>query len=344
MVNAEGELIYVGKAKNLRARLMCYFRPKSRDPKAGRILEHARSIVWEFAATEFGALLRELELIQRWQPRFNVQGQPFRRRRTYVCIGRPPAPYVFLQRRPPADTVACFGPVPAVASAREAVRRLNDWFKLRDCAQSVPMLFADQGELFPMVRAAACLRHEIGTCLGPCAAACSQAGYAEQTNAVRAFLSGADLSMLDQLTREMNAASTATQFERATLLRDRLDTLRWLHHHLERLRFAQEHYSFVYPVRGPNRRTRWYLIHRGRVLSAQAEPRTIREWQFTQQRLAQIHVQDRVDERLSNDEVDVVLLVASWFRRHPEERLQTLSFKEVERRGREILASSVAMA
>src|SRR5205809_6003037 len=98
MVDEGGELIYVGKAKCLRSRLLSYFRPRSRDPKAGRILQHTRKLVWEYVPSEFAALLRELELIRRWRPRFNVQGQPHRQR-TYICLGRQPAPYVFLTRK-----------------------------------------------------------------------------------------------------------------------------------------------------------------------------------------------------------------------------------------------------
>src|SRR5262249_32652426 len=159
------------------ARLLSYFRPNSRDPKAGRILDQTRVLVWETAPSEFAALLRELELIRRWQPRFNVQGQPRRRRRVYVCLGRRPAPYAFLAPRPASTVLAGFGPVPSGERAREAVRRVNDWYGLRDCPQAQEMVFAEQKELFPVLRAAGCLRHEIGTCLGPCAAACTQAAY-----------------------------------------------------------------------------------------------------------------------------------------------------------------------
>ena len=180
MVDDGGELIYVGKAKSLRSRLLSYFRTRSRDPKAGRILRRARAIVWEYAASEFGALLRELELIQRWRPRFNVQGQPRHRRRVYVCLGRRPAPYLFLARRPPAGALACWGPVSAGRRTGNAVRWLNDAFGLRDCPQAQEMVFADQAELFPVLRAAGCLRLEIGTCLGPCAAACSRDEYRAQ--------------------------------------------------------------------------------------------------------------------------------------------------------------------
>ena len=122
MVDAAGELIYVGKAKCLRSRLLSYFRPNSRDPKAGRTLEHTLTIVWEPAPSEFAALLRELELIRRWQPRCNVHGQPRRYRRTYLCVGRPPAPYVFLAARPPATAKFAFGPVPGGETARTAAR------------------------------------------------------------------------------------------------------------------------------------------------------------------------------------------------------------------------------
>src|SRR5439155_12043903 len=113
------------------------------------------------------------ELIRRWRPRFNVQGKPHQWQHTYVCVGRPPAPYVFLAHRPSAKAMASFGPILSGPRAREAVRRLNDWFQLRDCPQAQTMHFADQANLFAEEFAAGCLRHELGTCLGPCAAACS---------------------------------------------------------------------------------------------------------------------------------------------------------------------------
>ena len=168
MADRRGELIYVGKAKNLRARLLSYFRPNSREPKAGHILHETRLLAWEVDTSEFAALLRELELIRRWQPRFNVQGQPRRARRVYVCLGRQPAPYAFLAARPASTAQVVYGPVPAGRTAREAVRRINDWYRLRDCPQAQTMAFADQNELFPMIRAAGCIRHDIASCLAPC--------------------------------------------------------------------------------------------------------------------------------------------------------------------------------
>jgi excinuclease ABC subunit C len=260
MVSARGELIYVGKAKSLRARLLSYFRPRSRDPKAGRILAQTRCIVWEAVPSEFAALLRELELIRRWQPHFNVQGQPRRRRRVYVCLGRQPAPYVFLSRRAPAGALGCFGPVPAAWQAQMSVRWLNDAFRLRDCPQSQEMLFAEQAELFPVPRAAGCLRHEIGTCLGPCAGACTRAEYGESVRRVRAFLEGTQLEFLDRLAQDMHQASAAQAFERAAALRDRLIALRWLHERLDRLRQIHLGDPVIYPLPGQDGQPWWYLI------------------------------------------------------------------------------------
>src|SRR5262249_24742729 len=159
----------------------------------------------------------------------------------------------------------CFGPVPAGGKAREAVRRLNDWFRLRDCPQSQEMVFADQIELFPILRAAGCLRQEIGTCLGPCAAACTRRDSGRQLRVARSFRDGTDTLLLQTLEQEMTAASAALAFEQAGALRDKLDVLSWLHERLDRLRRVRAEQSFIYPVAGHEGQDVWYLIQHGRV-------------------------------------------------------------------------------
>jgi excinuclease ABC subunit C len=324
MVNAVGELIYVGKAKNLRARLLSYFRPRSRDPKAGRVVHQARVLVWEPATSEFAALLRELELIRRWQPRFNVQGQPARRRRWYVCVGRRPAPYIHLSARPGSKEVACYGPVPASRRAREAVRHLNDLFRLRDCPQSQEMVFADQRELFPVVRAAGCIRHEIGTCLGPCAAACSQRDYAEQVRFARAFLEGRDTRVLNKIERQMTDASRRMDFERAAALRDKLYVLRWLSERLEFMRRARVKHSFVYPIVGHDGAVVWYLIHQAQVRAAIPVPSDLATKASAAELIESIYRRRGSLGQPPSQAIDGILLVVSWFRRHPEERCRAI--------------------
>jgi excinuclease ABC subunit C len=322
MLNADEELIYVGKAKCLRARLMCYFRPKSRDPKAGRILKQTRHIVCEVQPSEFAALHRELELIRRWRPRFNVQGQPRNRRRQFVCLGRKPAPYIFLARQPPACVRALFGSVPGGVTARQAVRWINDAFGLRDCPQSQPMHFAGQGELFPLVRAAGCLRHEIGTCLGPCTGELTRARYSQGMQAAHAFLAGEDLTLLHRLHGEMAAAAAATEFEKAAMLRDKWRAVRWLHEHLDRLRQAQRQGAWIYPVRSAGGRDIWYVLHAGRTAAALPWPKDNEELGRARVALEGVLKRERARAlRQTGAEIEDVLLASAWFRKYAAERV-----------------------
>jgi excinuclease ABC subunit C len=330
MMDGQGELIYVGKAKVLRARLLSYFRPRSRDKKAGRIIEQSCALLWEPGPSEFAALHRELELIRRWRPRFNVQGQPRAHRYTFVCLGRRPAPYAFLTRRPPRDLIAAFGPVRSGERAGQAVRRLNDWFGLRDCPQAQEMLFADQAELFPILRSAGCLRHEIGTCLGPCAAACTRREYAGRVRAARTFLDGKDTSPLQALERDMAAAAAAQAYERAAALRDRLGPLRWLFEQLDQVRRLRADGSFIYPVTGHDGGDIWYLVHHGRALAAVAAPRDDASRRVAAERIESVYQREEARLRLESAEhLDGMLLLAAWFRRHPEERARALRPRDV---------------
>ncbi len=251
-VDGRGRVIYVGKAKSLRCRLLSYFRENSRAPKAGKILERTRLLVWEEAADEFAALLRELELIQRLRPKFNVLGMPGQQRYHYLCLGKAPAPYLHLAGKPGKGTIACYGPLVSRHHSADAARRLNDWFKLRDCPDTVPLGFAEQGQLFTDDRGAHCLRYEIGNCFGPCNGSCTRADYAAGVKAAKAFLDGRDRTLLGHLRELMDAAAAAFEFERAGAIRDRLKALEQLDSRLTLLRRARTKHSFVYPLAGPD--------------------------------------------------------------------------------------------
>src|SRR5262249_49410325 len=130
----------------------------------------------------------------------------------------------------------------------------------------------EQGELFPVVRAAGCIRHEIGTCLGPCTGRCTRSAYQGAVRAAEDFLSGRDLTALVRIEEEMHAASAATAFERAAALRDKLEVLRWLREQMDCLRRASEQPPFVYPVHGVDGRHFWYVVARGRVVAVLPAP------------------------------------------------------------------------
>jgi excinuclease ABC subunit C len=318
MLDADEQLLYVGKAKNLRTRLQSYFRRKGRPPKAGRMIAQARRIVWEVAPSEFASLLRELELIRRWRPRWNVQGQPLRRRLTFICLGRAPAAYLFLSRKVIPRVQAAFGPITASRNAVEAVRRLNDWFKLRDCPQPQEMIFPDQGELFPGVRPAGCLRMEIGTCLGPCTGLATRRAYLAQTRGAQAFLSGQDTAALEQMKVEMEQAAQAQQFERAAALRDRWTVLTWLAERLGKVRKAQRDLSFIYPVAGL-----WYLIHGARTLEVIETPQDEQTRRLAREKIEAIF-KGRSELLDSYEHADGMMIVMQWFRKNPAERKKCL--------------------
>jgi excinuclease ABC subunit C len=323
MLDEQDQLIYVGKAKNLRTRLLSYFRRKGRPARAGKMLGQTRRILWEVLPSEFTSLLRELELIRRWRPRWNVQGQPLRRRLTFVCVGRPPAPYLFLSRKMTRTVQAAFGPVPAGTQAQEAIRRLSDWFGLRDCPGPVEILFPEQGELFPEVRAPGCLRMEIGTCLGPCTGTCARADYQQRVRQVLGFLAGNDTTSLEQLRQQMEAAAAEQQFERAAGLRDRWAVLTWLADRLQRVREAQHTMSFIYPVAGSDGSVWWYFIHGARTVGVVPAPTDEAELAAVRDKVRLIY-RDRVGLVDCYEHADSMMLAMLWFRQHPAERRRCL--------------------
>lgn len=328
MLDDRGRVVYVGKAKSLRARLLSYFRENSRDPKAGKIIRHTRTLVWEHAADEFAALLRELELIRRFRPRFNVLGQPGPRRYVYLCLGKSPAPYAYLSREPTGKEVAAYGPLVGRGRLEDAVRRLNDYFKLRDCPGTVKMAFADQPELFTADLSVRCLRHDIANCLGPCAGLCSRKEYGANVRAAKAFLDGRDRTALKDLTRRMTAASAEMRYEQATALRDRLQLLARLDERLTFLRNARDAGSFVYPLAGPDGTIVWYLIHRGEVRAAVRVPRDEAALAAVAEVIAAVFAEPAAAGGPTCRTVDSVLLVSAWFRKYAAEKAKLMTRDE----------------
>jgi excinuclease ABC subunit C len=324
MLDEHGHLIYVGKAKSLRRRLLSYFHAQANDAKAGEIASAARRIVWERTPHELVALARELELIRRFVPRYNVQGRPNRLARAYVCVGRAPAPYVFMADEPSRRVDACFGPLLSKRRIAEAVRWLNQQFLLRDCSDRVPMVFRDQLSLFDDTRTASCDRFDMETCLAPCAGACSRGQYADQVRALVHFLEGRDRGLLLQLDGRMQQAAELRQFERAALLRDVFHSLDWLDRSLRRLRVARKKYSFVYSVKTDRGHRYWLAVQRGQIRYGALSPRCEKERRRWRSRLKQIYAPSNRAHTTGGEDVEMLLLVTSWFRRFPKELSRTL--------------------
>ena len=340
MLDPKGQLIYVGKSKSLRSRLLSYFAASNAEEKGGQIIEKARAIQWETQPSDFAALVREQQLIRAFSPRWNVQGIPQRQRPVYLCLGRQPAPYFFLAGKPPADCVAFAGPFHGAGRMNHAVEALNKVFKLRDCSQKQVFRFAEQLQLFEMEYRPGCLRLEVGTCSGPCAAACTRADYDAQVNAAESFLDGFNDEPTIVVREQMEQAAANHQFELAARARDSVQSLEYVTHKLEVLAKARRDYSFVYAASGFDGCSTWYLIRGGEIADVLPAPRN-------QQDYANLKPQLRQWEAILNSSFDrghgkyphTLSLVASWFKKNRAELSRTF---RPEQAGRKYYRRSVA--
>src|SRR5689334_10563479 len=276
MLTADGEVVYVGKSKRLRTRLLSYFRSAFPEEKGARILREADRIEWDYTPSEFAALLEELHQIKRLRPRFNVAMKRDGRNFCFLKLASGAAPKFVVVRGPSHDDASIYyGPFQGAQRVGEAVRELNDALGLRDCAKDQPMHFADQPELFSIFpRTPGCIRFEVKKCLGPCVGGCTARQYQERVKLARAFLDGDDDGPMEMLRSEMERSSERLEFERAASLRDKLHRLEELKEQFFRLKFAVETLSFVYPVPGHEGADRLYLIRRGRVRAEMDLPRS----------------------------------------------------------------------
>lgn len=322
MLAAGGEIVYVGKSKAIRSRLMSYFRAEYPEDKGARILREATRIEWDYEPSEFAALLRELRLIKQYRPRFNVQMKRDARHYSFIKVTRGAAPKLIVVRGAGQDDATIYyGPFMGAQRIAEAVRELNDVLGLRDCRSDQPIFFADQPELFTgFTRTPGCIRHEIRKCLGPCIGGCSVAEYDRQLGLARAFLDGSSNGPAETLRQQMEAASEALEFERAGVFRDKLSRLEALREQFDRLRFAVETLSFVYDVPGRDGRDRTYVIRRGIVRAEVDTPKTRGDRSAVRKLVDQIFGEtSAAGASIPTHEIDELLLLSSWFRKFPSE-------------------------
>ncbi|MAI31381.1 MAG: ethanolamine utilization protein [Rhodopirellula sp.] len=319
MLDRRGCLIYVGKSKSLRSRLLSYFAASNAREKGGRIIENARAIQWETQPSEFAALVREQYLIRKLTPRWNVQGVPQRQRPVYLCLGRSPA-YFFLAAVPPPACIGVEGPFFGAARMRRAVDCLNKVFRLRDCSEKQVFHFAEQLQLFDLEHRPGCLRLEVGTCAGPCAAACTRSEYDALVSAAESFLDGFNHEPLLAIQEQMKKAIANRQYELAGRAHETSKSLQYIDRKLVMLARARRRYTFIYAVPGYDGCGAWYLIHCGEIADVVAAPRNQQEYDALRERIS--HWTAVTSERLARghgEHPHTLQLVASWFRKHRDE-------------------------
>ena len=327
MISPGGEVLYVGKSKRIRSRLMSYFRCEFPADKGARMLREASAIDWEYAPSEFAALLQELRLIKKFRPRFTVMMKSDGRHYAFIKLADSAAPKLLVVRAPTLDDSSIYyGPFHGAQRLGEAVRELSDALGLRDCALDTKMVFSDQPELFetPPITPG-CIRYEIGKCVGPCCGASSVARYMSRVADARAFLEGRHDGPIESLRESMIIASELMHFERAASLRDKLQRLEDLREEFTRLRFAVETLSFTYTVKGFEGDDRVYVIKRGLVRAERQKPKSRKEKSALQQMVQAMFAGEPQPAAgvVPTHAIDELMLVSSWFRRHPKELKRT---------------------
>jgi excinuclease ABC subunit C len=335
MLDSDGRIIYVGKAKRLRTRLMTYFRAQYPDDKAARILYASHDILWDYVPSEFSAYLGELRQIKRYRPAFNYRGN-FTRRAVFIKVSRGPAPRVYAGEVVARDDARCYGPFRSLGRTGEAVRTLNDLLGLRDCAATMPIIFSGQGDLFGSTRQAACMRHEFGFCTGPCAGFVAEREYRAKLETAIAFLDGRTIQPIDRVVNAMQEASKADRFELAARWREKFEHLEWLLAATSRARTAVDLLTFVYRDPGTYGDDRVYLVRQGVVRASFADPITPIEIEAVRAVIAaELAKPEPAPGPLPLESVDEILLLMAWFRAHPEALRRTVPLAEwVEASGR----------
>lgn len=215
MFDAGGELLYVGKANNLKKRLSSYFRKSGLSPKTAALVARIQHIDTTITANETEALLLEQSLIKVSRPPYNIllrddKSYP------YVYLSSLDAyPRLGLHRGSKKVKGRYFGPYPSAGAIRESLGLLQKTFKVRQCEDS-----------YFRNRTRPCLQYQIKRCKAPCVGFVSEEEYAEDVRHSVMFLEGRSNALTDELSQAMEAAAQDLQFERAAELRDQISQLR----------------------------------------------------------------------------------------------------------------------
>ena len=214
MLNAASEVLYVGKARNLKARVTSYARPSGHTARIARMIHETASMMFLTTRTEVEALLLEQNLIKQLKPRYNVL---MRDDKSFpnILIGKDHAfPQIKKHRGAKKEKGSYFGPFASAGAVNRTLNQLQRVFLLRNCSDA---MFES--------RTRPCLQYQIKRCSAPCVGKISEAGYGDLVADAERFLNGKSTSVQADLAKAMAGASEATEFERAAALRDRIKAL-----------------------------------------------------------------------------------------------------------------------
>ncbi len=214
MFDAKGDVLYVGKAKNLKARVGSYARGQAHSNRIARMISQTAAMEFVTTATETEALLLEANLIKQLKPRFNVLMRDDKSFPYILVTDDGPAPQIVKHRGARRRKGSYYGPFASVWAVNRTVNALQRAFLLRTCTDS-----------YYENRTRPCLLFQIKRCSGPCTGEIGEADYRGMAEAAKHFLDGKSNAVKDRMRAEMQEASDAMEFERAARFRDRIAAL-----------------------------------------------------------------------------------------------------------------------
>ena len=220
MIDAQGDVLYVGKAKNIRKRVTAYARPTGHDSRISRMIAATVSLEFVSTKTETEALLLEANLIKRLRPRFNVLLRDDKSFPYILITSDHWAPQILKHRGARTRPGHYYGPFASAGAVNRTINALERAFLLRSCSDS-----------YFEARTRPCLLFQIKRCSAPCTREIDFAGYSELVKEANEFLSGRSQSVQKEMAREMDKASAALDYERAAIYRDRLSALSAIQSH-----------------------------------------------------------------------------------------------------------------
>jgi excinuclease ABC subunit C len=212
--NAEGEVIYVGKARLLESRIKSYLNNSPKDIKTEQLLRHIDDLDYIITLSEHDAFILEANLIRRHQPKYNILLKDDKRYPFVRITLAEPFPRIMVTRELLKDGSRYFGPFTDAKSLRMTLRNFEWIFPIRTCSRVIP---ADKVRFRQ-----ACINHQLGKCPAPCIGAVSQADYMRVVMRQMSFFEGKHQEVLDELRAEMNGLSEELKFEQAAKTRDRI--------------------------------------------------------------------------------------------------------------------------
>ncbi|WP_202405628.1 MULTISPECIES: excinuclease ABC subunit UvrC [Halomonadaceae] len=216
MYDANGDILYVGKASNLRKRLASYFRKQGQAIKTQSLVSRIADIQVTVTASETEALLLEQNLIKSQRPPYNIllrddKSYPY----IYLSNHSDYPSLTFRRGKSKRDKGTFFGPFPSGGAVRESLNILQKVFRIRNCSES-----------YFRNRTRPCLQYQINRCTAPCVGMISPEDYQQDVRRARLFLQGKNPEIIQELMDAMEQASTSLDFERAAQFRDQINYLR----------------------------------------------------------------------------------------------------------------------